>query len=106
MDTSWKQTLVQSGLATVIAINMMLGALLFAKEWIVPETVQPTTGLPKSTPSTDYSLELVKVSQSGEWRVEHYQKVEHVYNEQKKRIKQTPTSEMVYLRYWKGSRNE
>ena len=90
MDTSWKQTLVQSGLATVIAINMMLGALLFVKERIgLPETVQPTTGLPKSAPSTDYSLELVKVSQSGEWRVEHYQKVKHVYNEQRNGEKDT-----------------
>lgn len=103
MNSRWKKTLTQTVLVTAIAVNLMLGALLIVnKQMGIPETAQPATGIPKSAQKTDFRMELVDVSHQDEWRIEHYRKVEHLYDHQNKLVKKTPTSEMVYLRYWQG----
>ncbi len=103
MNDRWKQTLIQGILVTAVAVNLMFGALLIVnKQMEIPETTQPTTGIPKPAQKTDFQMELVDVSYQDNWRIEHYRKVEHLYDHQNNLVKKTPTSEMIYLRYWQG----
>ncbi|PTM58763.1 hypothetical protein [Desmospora activa] len=90
-------------LGTVIAVNLMLVAMLVARE---------TTALPESLPAlsqpgtprltTDYQMELEKTTREGNWVVEHYRQVKVRLDTNGREVDRNPTSEVTHIRYWQG----
>ncbi|QKI82095.1 hypothetical protein [Kroppenstedtia eburnea] len=106
MEQSWKQTLIQTLLVTVIAVNMMWIGLLVARNRLEPAGTAPVMGRP-GTPASqkEVRLQYEGVTSEGEWEVEHYRTIEILRDEKGREIQSRPTGEETHLRYWKGDRS-
>ena len=99
-----KQTISfkQIALCTVIACNLMLIALLYAKhQYNLPELSEPVVSQPASSQEANrYSLEFVSSSRNGSWRIEHYREVEYRFDNQGRVLQRRPTGKVEHLRYY------
>ena len=103
MDLSWKQTLIQTLLVTVIAVNMMWVGLLVARSQLEPAGTAPVVGQPGSPASQkEFRLRYEGVTREGAWEVEHYRMIEIIRNAKGEKIRTRPAGEETHLRYWKG----
>ncbi|WP_141201606.1 hypothetical protein [Paludifilum halophilum] len=102
MNESLKPTMIQTVLGTVIAVNLMLGGILIAREQIVMPEATPALGQPSAQTRTEYRMELEGTDRKGNWRVEHYRKIKVQLDEKGRLVEKKPTSEQIHLRYWEG----
>ncbi|QKG84376.1 hypothetical protein GXN76_07725 [Kroppenstedtia pulmonis] len=97
-----KPTIIQTLLITVLAINLMLTGILFARNQISMPEAAPTMGKPVGTTRTEYQMELENVTREGKWQVQHYRKIQLFYDAKGQVVKKEPTDEQTHLRYWTG----
>lgn len=99
----WKLSGKQIVLLTVIVANMLMLALIWAKQEIVIPPAADTTVVDVQTPPTvEYEYELEGVSQTDGWRIEHYQQYEKTVDETGNVVSKKPTEQTQHLKYWTG----
>lgn len=99
----WKMSGKQVLLCTIIAANVFLLALIWAKHQIAipPEAETAVAGSAERT-FTEYDYELKKVTETDGWRIEHYELYEITLNDSGDVVSKKPTGETQYMRYWTG----
>jgi hypothetical protein len=101
MKPGIKQILMQSFIFTALAVNVMLGALLWARGQVSLPATAPTTTVPV-LPGEKVEVQdrFEGAEQHGDWRIETYEKVEYRYDRYGRLLEASPTGEKTYLRYW------
>ncbi|MFC4078044.1 hypothetical protein [Salinithrix halophila] len=101
MGESVKNGWVQVLLGTVVAVNLMLGGLLVARQLVVLPQAVPATGK-SAEPSlrTETQLEWEGTSTEGNWRIDHYRKIDVQIDDKGKIVDRQPSSEWTHIRYW------
>ncbi|SFJ86594.1 hypothetical protein [Thermoflavimicrobium dichotomicum] len=98
----WKDILLRSSIVTAIAVNMMLGGMLLAREQVYIEKAVPSFAGPAEPHlQTEYAWELYKASIEEPYIVEHYKEYEYTYEKNGRLISKRPTNQHQYLRYWR-----
>lgn len=104
MTTTWTNTIIQSCLATIIAINLMLVAILISSKIVPISTALPSIAYTDQIDlRTEYIMELQGRKVEGNYQVEHYQEYEITKDQHDNIIKKKASNKSTYLRYWNGT---
>ncbi|MBN2909619.1 hypothetical protein JQC72_08775 [Polycladomyces sp. WAk] len=101
MKPGMKQILMQSVIFTALAVNVMLGALLWARGQVSLPATAPTAAVPVLPGErVEVRDRFEGVERHGDWWIETYEKVEYRYDRYGRLLEALPTGEKTYLRYW------
>lgn len=96
-----KQAWMQSVIFTALAINVMLGALLWARGQVSLPATAPTSTVPLLPGErVEVRDQFEGAAHQGNWRIETYEKVEYYYDRYGRLLDAIPTGDKTYLRYW------
>ncbi|MCS1351019.1 hypothetical protein [Mechercharimyces sp. CAU 1602] len=90
--------------ATILVTNMMLLVMLGVSRLVdIPPIDQSVVQTDHDSAWTVYEMEKEETTDTDEWQVEHYRKVEVKIDATGKVIEKTPTTDDSYVRYWRGN---